>query len=53
MVIYNKTLSNRYKVVINSLALRKREGLARGCTLKRYNQPRNSTIFNRMKFFQS
>lgn len=30
MVIYNKTLSNRYKVVIKSLALRKREGLARG-----------------------
>jgi hypothetical protein len=28
--IYNKTLSNRYKVVIKSLALRKREGLARG-----------------------
>jgi len=27
---YNKTLSNRYKVVINSLALREREGLARG-----------------------
>ena len=27
---YNKTLSNRYKVVIKSLALRKREGLARG-----------------------
>jgi hypothetical protein len=30
MVNYNKTLSNRYKVVIKSLALRKREGLARG-----------------------
>ena len=28
--IYNKTLSNRYKVVIKSLALRKREGLALG-----------------------
>jgi hypothetical protein len=28
--IYNKTLSNRYKVVIKSLALRKREGLAGG-----------------------
>lgn len=27
---YNKTLSNRYKVVIKSLALREREGLARG-----------------------
>lgn len=27
---YNKTLSNRYKVVINSLALREREWLARG-----------------------
>jgi hypothetical protein len=27
---YNKTLSNRYKVVIKSLALRKREGLAGG-----------------------
>ena len=30
MVNYNKTLSNRYKVVIKSLALRKREGLAWG-----------------------
>jgi hypothetical protein len=28
--LYNKTLSNRYKVVIKSLALRKREGLAGG-----------------------
>jgi hypothetical protein len=28
--IYNKTLSNRYKVVIKSLALRKRKGLAGG-----------------------
>jgi hypothetical protein len=30
MVNYNKTLLNRYKVVIESLALRKRKGLARG-----------------------
>jgi len=30
MLNYNKTLSNRYKVVIKSLALRKREGLAGG-----------------------
>ena len=30
MLNYNKTLPNRYKVVIKSLALRKREGLARG-----------------------
>jgi len=30
MVNYNKTLSNRYKVVIKSLALRERKGLARG-----------------------
>jgi hypothetical protein len=29
-MLYNKTLSNRYKIVIKSLALRKREGLARG-----------------------
>jgi hypothetical protein len=29
-MLYNKTLSNRYKVVIKSLALRKREVLARG-----------------------
>jgi hypothetical protein len=28
--LYNKTLSNRYKVVIKSLALRKRKGLALG-----------------------
>ena len=30
MLNYNKTLSNRYKVVIKSLALREREGLAGG-----------------------
>jgi hypothetical protein len=30
MVNYNKTLLNRYKVVIESLALRKRKGLAGG-----------------------
>jgi hypothetical protein len=30
MVNYNKTLSNRYKVVIKSLALRERKGLAGG-----------------------
>ena len=43
--IYNKTLSNRYKVVIKSLALRKREGLARGVYAGRIQPKQDLTIF--------
>jgi hypothetical protein len=36
---YNKTLSNRYKLVIKSLALRKRKGLAWGVYAEAIQQP--------------
>jgi hypothetical protein len=39
--IYNKTLSNRYKVVMKALALREREKLARGVYAEAIQQPRN------------
>ena len=45
MLNYNKTLSNRYKVVIKSLALRKREGLARGVYAGRIQPKQDLTIF--------
>jgi hypothetical protein len=44
--IYNKMLSNRYKVVIKSLALRKRKGLAWGVYAEAIQQPQD------LKFLQ-
>ena len=41
---YNKTLSNRYKVVIKSLALRKREGLALGVYAEAIQPTQDLTI---------
>jgi len=45
MVNYNKTLSNRYKVVIESLALRKRVALAWGVYAGRIQPKQGLTIF--------
>ena len=45
MLNYNKTLSNRYKVVIKALALRKREGLALGVYAGRIQPKQDLTIF--------
>jgi hypothetical protein len=41
---HNKTLSNRYKVVINTTALLKREGLARGVYAEAIQQPQDFTL---------
>jgi hypothetical protein len=43
--IYNKTLSNCYKVVMKALALRKRKGLARGVYAGRIQPKQDLTIF--------
>jgi hypothetical protein len=43
-MLYNKTLSNRYKVVIKSLALRERIALARGVYAGRIQQSTDLTI---------
>ena len=43
--IYNETLSNRYKVVMKALALRKREGLALGVYAGRIQPKQDLTIF--------
>jgi hypothetical protein len=45
MLNYNKTLSNRYKVVIKSLALRKRVALAWGVYAGRIQPKQGLTIF--------
>jgi hypothetical protein len=45
MVNYNKTLSNRYKVVIKSLALRERVALAWGVYAGRIQPKKDLTIF--------
>jgi hypothetical protein len=43
--IYNKTLSNRYKVVMEALALREREGLAGGVYAGRIQGKRDLRLF--------
>ena len=43
-MLYNKTLSNRYKVVIKALALRKRKGLARGVYAEAIQPTQDLTI---------
>ena len=43
-MLYNKTLSNRYKVVIKSFALRERVALARGVYAGRIQQSTDLTI---------
>ena len=44
--IYNKTLSNRYKVVMKALALRERVGLARGVYAGRIQQHQGLRLLN-------
>jgi hypothetical protein len=51
--IYNKTLSNRYKVVIKALALRKRKGLAGGVYAGRIQPTQGLNILQQNEIFQS
>ena len=46
MAIYNKTLSNRYKVVMKALALRERVGLAGGVYAGRIQQHQGLRLLN-------
>lgn len=46
MAIYNKTLSNRYKVVMKALALREPAGLARGVYAGRIQQHQGLRLLN-------
>jgi hypothetical protein len=50
--IYNKTLLNRYKVVIKSLALRKRKGLAGGVYAGRIQTTQGLNILQQNEIFQ-
>jgi hypothetical protein len=43
-MLYNKTLSNRYKVVMKALALRRREGLAQGVYAEAIQPTQDLTI---------
>lgn len=51
--IYNKTLSNRYKVVMTALALRKRKGLAWGVYAGRIQPTQGLNILQQNEIFQS
>jgi hypothetical protein len=50
--IYNKTLSNRYKVVMKALALRERKGLAEGVYAGRIQPTQGLNILQQNEIFQ-